>query len=320
MMQPTTHIREAQTESPHKARVEAELRALQNKHRLAIHIHEISSQDTREFIAQNDQKGMRAISQAIEANGASSVATPSMSLLPDTSSGASIRPYLMFPDATGLTGYLINLATTDTTPPRIVTIGEDINTGESPYHKEHKDASLCDSSNGIATAEKRLDDLARSYHSPERKNKEGIHYNEIVAAMVSKHIVAIVVPNYETQEDSKWVWPIIQLNASLEGLEHLANGVELLVVCYHVSGKNQGRCTYIAQGRAELLSAAVDSLKQIDANATARQLVNMDEHLKHRIKQYLNIDSNKPLSSQTTQMQLLQRACDDCGVGERTHA
>lgn len=227
----------------------------------------------------------------------------------------AIRPFSACYNDTLMPAYLVNFDQSQPHPPRVLHASrKNLQSDNSPYHKHFDlvdiqresgvDAldtfyrqfdsvdglfkALADSERGGKLTEQQLDALGKSYeglHTEEKyfdaKDKIAFH-NEIIAAAAKPNIEAIMMPCMLDNEPNYW-GDLSKLTGALAGLQHLARGMDLPVVYYHVTpphtvGGNkeagaahinaiecaeQNRFTLIGKGRAQLTEVAVAAIREL---------------------------------------------------------
>lgn len=373
MTHPTSRITEAQKESPNKARVEADLRELQDKNRLAIHVWE-------------NKKGSIIRDNLEELSDPSTVY--SMSLIPSAKAQKSICPYSFHRGCKECTpAYLFDLSQNDIGSPKVLRVFP--KTFESGYVGDsaprcvkivsHKDPHLelvsgykplddlyapfehlkADSrvaldalkdkaheTNSNSFSEQQLDALGEFYmldhtcpddgalqslldeyrsHDFDRENKPYVrkgefHTNEMLVMARREHITAIAIPMFTPTKSTRPCSISLaqaKLSGAIYGLKQLEKGVDVPVVLYHVDGKHQGKCTYIAQGEKELIKTIVEEMPVVqkeairilseDGNEYFRVNNALYGHLQFVVRSNLGIELLEPLDKQENFSKLKQR-------------
>lgn len=329
---PTSRVTEAQMESPNKARVEAELRALRDKNRLAYHTtedynylypdiekpkhknaeyyHTYGTLPTLHYLRANDALSDQAFAAQIEALQpfrGQDLPLFSMTLLPPN---MPVYPYDVTPDTLGPCGYLFSLDEhANGRAARVVGRMPNYMASGGMFEKLVVDRKLL-TGDWQARTEVLLKTLAEEYREDSARPEK---LNEILVAGGLQNIAAIAISlRYNPQEVSVDTYmKCAQLRGALEGLTHLRLGVDAPVVYYHTSGKSAGTCTYLAQGRQELLSKALEIVEQIDTDMKLRSYIldsHVDEYkdIQYKMMTELGLDARKPIHEQQQVIQALK--------------
>lgn len=222
-MPETAHIPPAYTSPEYATQVETSLRALQDSHRLAIHQWEYK-QNAYEQPAylKNLNRDPQAISPCLETG--KRLPLFSMTLLPSTTSGRSIRPYLVQPTLPAAPGYLFDLDQQREAPAKVVRASvHGLDSGTSVYGKKtyfqkprYGEARTLEALYLAFASEQQLrkcvatdpsltdlqlnflgDDMAQTKMPFDRFVERPIlNYNEILVAATNSHIKALSIPLY----------------------------------------------------------------------------------------------------------------------------
>ncbi len=331
---PTTHITQAQTSSYNKERVESELRGLQDKHRLAMHVWERSENGI--LIPPALRLNAKDTSEG-KVGGKDML---SLSLLPAKRTGYSLLPWgveNMF--IVPRPSYLFSLDQEEAQPATVFRVSpsnvyssahtKDLvlynNTGYTPVDSLYRDFRSESDMRGYLQAGNcrtfsthQLDALAGFYDPASDAMQQHIaqHYfgvnlgvcehNEVIAGVAREHLRAIAVPFYETYH-TRPSHTELELYGALMGLQHLERGMNLPVVCYHVNGPLQGQCTYIGQGREELTAVALHAIGQLqERNILKRGTARMDAY-QPLVSRTLRLDVGQSLQHQQEQIRRLEQ-------------
>jgi len=160
-------------------------------------------------------------------------------------------------------------------------------------------------------------------------------FNEILVAASTSHIKAIAIPfMQDAKHDQEWYPPAQKLAGAIAGLQHLRKGIDLPVVYYHVTPldqhtNHQGQCTYLAQGEAELITAALTACKELEkqhivgepADSPTMRDVKQEigfEPLRDAVKELLNgLDIEQPLAAQHAAKAALDNRIQQAEVRKR---
>ncbi len=329
MDSPTSRITEAQMESPNKAWVEAELRELQDKHRLAIHVTE-EYEDTDTAVEGKELEDIKytcgtlttlnllkivdkvspdewevQLNTLLQKEGRA-LPLLSMSVLPDTHSKASITPYDSYHEKLGMPGYLFSLDEFEAQPARIASGSYDnMNTGSDPYHKPVSKKMLAP--DWQTNTEKLLAEIHTEYHNfPDVRHA----LNELCVAAGTRHMRAIVI---SLRYDHKAIAPdflkAAQLYGALQGLVHTKMGIDVPVVFYHVDDERRGQIDYLAHGRSELLARALEIVDEMAASSHLRSYIaEVDNYhqVARAMKTELGLDLTKPMAAQSKAIRKLR--------------
>ena len=339
----------------HAQKVEADLRALQDSHRLAIHQWEIplSRQGNSAFDTPDYLKTLNRPADQICTHLKEGKPLPeySMTLLPSTRSKRSVKPYSFSPDDFASAGYIVDLSQDRPHPAKVIKASTgNLNSGEDLFEKDLRfdNKSDCASLNRFYWqffterqlkkqiagnphyTEKQLDLLGTNLEKPQLSSKRFVtepplhqhpypilDHNEILVAATVSHLKAISFPHYEvasTKNTDEYLDPyhtqftaeehkaILELNAAVQGLDHLDRGMDLPVMFYHINGSQQNQITFFAQGRAVLTEKAMSALKILQDHQTLHHLDTEFEDLQilaARVEKTLHIDMYAPLEGLT---------------------
>lgn len=268
-MTTTTHAARLRQHHP----IEAELSALQESNRLAIHVWEnYQEYEFPEF----SWDALSKTPAAQLAKGIADRSTPliSMSLLPKQASGISMRPFDIHEGNVQLGAYLVDLSQDHKHPARVLRASmSGLVSGEHVMDKnfrmdtssgiralnefyasfDHDEARLraaIAGRSGAAHTRTQLDILGHFYdHIGQLSPSKRTHsidflddgntvadFNEILVAAAKPHIKAIAIPLMKNDErPHPWYLPAQRLVGAIAGLHHLKKGVDLPVVFYHVT-------------------------------------------------------------------------------------
>lgn len=285
---PTSCVTEAQEESPNKARAEAELRALQDKHRLAIHVWEVYENNRyQEPSLASCHKEMITNIQERKLS--------SMTLLPAPSSGKSVLLWKVNPGARSRPAYLFSLDQDIPHPAKVVRVfPKNLDSGRSddkklclenhskfneldclyePFQSDHEVLAYSLSDKGRAFSTAQMDALGSFYtldkttpappawENVYREANGTFQHNEMLVAASKQHCVAIAIPWFPNEDRETSSFAL--LHGVLLGIEQLNKGVDIPVVIYHCTGQHLGTCTYVGQGRKELTEQALKAIEAI---------------------------------------------------------
>lgn len=299
------------------------LAALQDSLRLGIHM--VETEESRyslhaQTLSDFDAVPAEQIRRRLQSNMPSLF---SMSLLPRRSSGVTLCPYGVNQEMPSNYGYLFDLSQDQPNPPRVVrAFHGTLSSGPSRINKnmqmskstlpalnqfyeryasdEYGDTmwarkiimAIGAERNGTLT-EHQLDALGAGYApvDPQIEAHDGIvGFNEILVAASTPHIAAITVPYMQrahaTPEQQAYYTNSVRLQAALVGLDHLAHGMHLPVVIYHVDGPEQGAMSYLGQEEQELKKVALEALSALGPLG----LIEVQEW--NKMKQFDNLPSD----------------------------
>ncbi len=279
----------------------------------------------------------------------------SVSLLPDDRSGKSMRPYEEYQSTFKAPGYLLNFSSRVPHPAKVIMASPDnIESGDNHYTKlsklllECKIPQLNEFYNRMGSINMLVKTIAEEKGSTLTRmqlNALGKYYtdnpihlpssapcpnNEVIAATSREHIVAIAIAAYTNR--GPWDRPMTELTAALAGLKHLQEGMDYPVVLYNVAARDgdsppsyrQGDCTYLGQGKQELLKVAVKALHALESTGMNPAIFENKEYgyrdmlvleaVSQTAKSILHIDMHKPLANQTEALIALQKQIETSAI------
>jgi len=353
--------------STRKAEVEGQLRQLRDANRLAMHCCE-DDMTNPSFVVHSYPKQThkllsipsREIPQRLTDN---TMPLISMTLIPSLATGKLVEPYT---NSQVAPTYLFSMDQEQPHPPKVVTVHPGLQaSGGDNYHKgvylficaqalpslrqyyqryemHEWRQKLAEDTQGKLSAGQ-LDLLGHYYQnkncttaSQQVCNDDVVQKcNEIIVAASHDHLKAIMVPHRD-HGDEKWRFALNNLTASLAGLQHLRNGIDVPVVHYQMIEPDahsrvqasMGDFEYIGQGRQELSRVLLESLQELegynirdklylDFRTSLTKHVDIDD-IRSAVKAECGIDMFEPLAEQTEAVQKIKAAASmDAAVHRR---
>lgn len=209
-------------------------------------------------------------------------------------------PYKLGEGKLGMPGYLFSLDEHEVPPARVVEGREyGMNSGSSLYHKPVNKKFL--EHGWQAKTSQLLEKIQKRYDNSDSKDSLD-SLNELIVTAGIRQMKAVVIPlYYENNNTVAGYHKVAQLYGALQGLSHLQLGIDVPMVHYHVNGPQKGRVTYLAQGRKELLTKALEVVEEMGNDPDlVRYIIKADMCAQvHRLmKTELGLDVTKPLRDQ----------------------